>query len=334
MKIMHPYCISRYSDETIKQFFHKCSGCTAEQLHILTNQNNSSDVYMVKCNNNQYVIKRTYTRLAISPMYNPVRKNEYARNAGKMFKTELQAYKRINSPLLVGYDEFHALLLLKKAEPFYVSSVDRLKLCIKNVLNNCQISKDEREKYIDIILLNDTPDKTIEKLNNEIEDFFFDPSCRFSGKLCWQTAAEMLNYNRSSIPSCIFMVLIDCVKHFSSTDEENTLERLCAVNTDLTFDHVYFFDGQICMIDHEKTAVGEPEAGVARLIHDFIIQQKLEKSMLPELFLAMNEIDGLRVRNLISFVAFGFFHDIIEKNVIYCTNDTENLKILQELMRL
>lgn len=42
----------------------------------------------------------------------------------------------------------------------------------KNVLNNCQISKDEREKYIDIILLNDTPDKTIEKLNNEIEDFF------------------------------------------------------------------------------------------------------------------------------------------------------------------
>lgn len=47
-------------------------------------------------------------------MYNPVRKNEYARNAGKMFKTELQAYKRINSPLLVGYDEFHALLLLKK----------------------------------------------------------------------------------------------------------------------------------------------------------------------------------------------------------------------------
>ena len=106
---------------------------------------------MVKCNNNQYVIKRTYTRLAISPMYNPVRKNEYARNAGKMFKTELQAYKRINSPLLVGYDEFHALLLLKKAEPFYVSSVDRLKLCIKNVLNNCQISKDEREKYIDII---------------------------------------------------------------------------------------------------------------------------------------------------------------------------------------
>lgn len=87
-------------------------------------------------------------------------------------------------------------------------------------------------------------------------------------------------------------------------------------------------------IDHEKTAVGEPEAGVARLIHDFIIQQKLEKSMLPELFLAMNEIDGLRVRNLISFVAFGFFHDIIEKNVIYCTNDTENLKILQELMRL
>lgn len=331
---LYPYCISRYSDETIKQFFHKCSGCTAEQLHILTNQNNSSDVYMVKCNNNQYVIKRTYTRLAISPMYNPVRKNEYARNAGKMFKTELQAYKRINSPLLVGYDEFHALLLLKKAEPFYVSSVDRLKLCIKNVLNNCQISKDEREKYIDIILLNDTPDKTIEKLNNEIEDFFFDPSCRFSGKLCWQTAAEMLNYNRSSIPSCIFMVLIDCVKHFSSTDEENTLERLCAVNTDLTFDHVYFFDGQICMIDHEKTAVGEPEAGVARLIHDFIIQQKLEKSMLPELFLAMNEIDGLRVRNLISFVAFGFFHDIIEKNVIYCTNDTENLKILQELMRL
>ncbi len=116
---LYPYCISRYSDETIKQFFHKCSGCTAEQLHILTNQNNSSDVYMVKCNNNQYVIKRTYTRLAISPMYNPVRKNEYARNAGKMFKTELQAYKRINSPLLVGYDEFHALLLLKKAEPFY-----------------------------------------------------------------------------------------------------------------------------------------------------------------------------------------------------------------------
>lgn len=116
--------------------------------------------------------------------------------------------------------------------------------------------------------------------------------------------------------------------------KKNTLERLCAVNTDLTFDHVYFFDGQICMIDHEKTAVGEPEAGVARLIHDFIIQQKLEKSMLPELFLAMNEIDGLRVRNLISFVAFGFFHDIIEKNVIYCTNDTENLKILQELMRL
>jgi len=331
---LYPYCISRYSDETIKQFFHKCNGCDAEQLNLLTSENKSSNIYMVKCNDSQYVIKRAYTRIAMSPMYNPVRKNEYARNAGKMFEAELQAYKRTNNPLLAGYDEFHALLLLKKADPFPVSNVDRLKLCIRNVLSSCRISEAERKKYFEIISLNDSPDKTIERLNNEIDGFFFEPSCCFSGELCWKTAVEMLDYNRSSIPGCIFSVLNDCVKHFSAAAEKTDPERLCAVNTDLTFDHVFFLDGQVCIIDHEKTAIGEPEAGVAGLIHDYIIQQKLEESGLQELFLAINEIDGLRVKNLISAAAFRFFHDIIENNVIYRTNDTKKLDILQALMGL
>ena len=143
---------------------------------------------------------------------------------------------------------------------------------------------------------------------------------------------EMLNYNRSSIPECVFSVLIDCVKHFSAAAEKTDPERLCAVNTDLTFDHVYSLDGQVCIIDHEKTAIGEPEAGVAGLIHDFIIQQKLEESEIPELFRAINEINGLKVRNLISVAAFLFFHDIIVDNVIHRTNHTKKPDILQALM--
>lgn len=331
---LYPYCISRYSDETIKQFFHKCNVCNADQLNILTSKNKSSDIYMVKCNDSQYVIKRAYTRIAMSPMFNPVRKNEYARNASKMFEAELRAYKRANNPLFAGYDEFHALLLLKKADPFPISNVDRLKLCIRNVLSNCLISEAERKKYFDIVSSNDNPDKTIERLNNEIDGFFFEPSCCFSSELCWQTALEMIDYNRSSIPDCIFSVLIDCVKHFSTVAEKIDPERLCAVNTNLTFDHVYSFDGQVCIIDHEKTAIGEPEAGVAGLIHDFIIQQKLEESVMSELFLSINEIDGLRVKNLISTAAFWFFHDIIVNNVIYRTNDTKKLDILHALMGL
>lgn len=331
---LYPYCRSKYSDEMIKQFFHKCTGCNAEQLDIITSKDKSSDIYMIRFNDDEYVIKRAYTRIAMSPMFNPVRKDEYARNAGKMFDTELQAYKRTNNPLLVGYDEFHALLLLKKAEPFPISNVDGLKSCIRHILSKSQIGEAERKKYLDIISSNDSLDKTIEKLNNEIDGFFFEPSCCFSGELCWKTAQEMLNYNRSSIPECVFSVLADCVRQFSATVEKTSPERLCAVNTDLTFDHVYSLNGQICIIDHEKTAIGDLEAGVAGLIHDFIMQQKLESAELLELFRMINEIDGFRISNLISVTAFWFFHDIIVDNVIYRTTPAEKLNILQALMEV
>ncbi len=332
---LFPYCNSSYSDETIEQFFLKFSGCNAEQIIKLTGDNISSDIYMIKSENNeQYVVKRTYSRLAMSPMYNPVRKNEYARNAGKMFGVELQAYKRTNSPLLVGYDEFHALLLLRKANLFHISNVDELKSCIRYILGNCRINEAERKEYYDIISLNENPDNTIERLNAEFDSFFFEPSCCFSAKLCWKAAEEMLEYNKSGILSATFEFLQNCVSFFSANSEETDSEKFCAVNTDCTFDHVYSLNGQLCMIDLEQTAIGEPEAGIAGLIHDFIIQQESERSKLFNLFLTINETGELSFRNLIADTAFRFFHDIIKNAVIYLINDTEKINILQALMGL
>lgn len=329
---LYPYCRSRFSDEMIKQFFHKCTGCDAKQFEIMTDKGKSSDIYMFRCNDDEYVVKRTYTRIAMSPLYNPVLKDEYARNAGKMFETELQTYKKTGSPLLLGYDEFHALLLLKKADPFPISDVDSLKTCIRYVLSSSQISEAERKKYIDIISLNDSLDRTIERLNDEIDSFFFEPSCHFSDELCWKVAKEMLVYNMSCLSECA-SVLTDCVEHFSAAAEKTEMDRLCAVNADLTFNHVYSLNGQICIIDHEKTAIGVPEAAAAGLIHDFIMQQKSEKAELPELFRAISEIDGLEIRKLISVTAFWFFHDIIVDKVMYRTMPDEKLSILRALMK-
>lgn len=120
-----------------------------------------------------------------------------------------------------------------------------------HVLSSSQISDDERRNYLDIISSNDSPDKIVSRLNNKINGFFFEPSCCFSSELRWETAREMLDYNRSSIAECA-SVLTDCVEHFFAAAERTAPERLCAVNTDLTFDHVYSLNGEICIIDHEK----------------------------------------------------------------------------------
>ncbi len=330
---LYPYCKIRYSDEMIKQFVRKFTGCDVEQFEIMTSKNKSSDIYIVRCNGDEYVIKKTYTRIALSPLFNPVLKDEYARNAGKMFETELQAYKRTKNPLLTGYDQFHSLLLLKKAEPLTITDVDTLKSCIMHVLSSSQISDDERRNYLNIISSNDSPDKIVSRLNNKINGFFFEPSCCFSSELRWEAAREMLDYNRSSIAECT-SVLTDCVERFSAAAERTAPERLCAVNTDLTFNHVYSLNGEICIIDHEKTAIGEPETAVAGLVHDFIINQKLKKAELPELFRALSDIDGLEIRNLISVTAFWFFHDIIVHRALYLTTLDENLNILQALMEM
>ena len=328
---LYPYCKIRYSNELIKRFICECIGYNVEQFEILTSKSKSSDIYVIRCKDNEYVVKKTYTRIALSPIFNPILKDEYARNAGKMFETELQTYKRISSPLLVGYDEFHGLLLLKKAEPFPISDIASLQTCISHVLSSSQISEAECRKYQDIILLNDNLDKTVFRLNNEIKGFFFEPSCCFSSGLCWKIAREMIDYNRTSISECA-SVLTECVEHFSAAVKKNATDRLCAVNTDLTFNHVYSLNGQICIIDHEKTAIGEPEAAVAGLVRDYIIHQELKDAELTELFRVLSDMNGLDTRNLISVTAFWFFHDIIIDKVMYQVMPNEKLSILQALM--
>lgn len=320
-----------YSDDLILKFV--SNYINDDIISIEKNKSNekTSDIYFIRTKKENYVIKRTASRLAISPLYNPICKDAYIRRADKMFNTEITAYIKSGSKIILGYDDFHFLILLKQGHAYRLNNVNQVLNCIEVILSyNIKLSEEENNTYLAIIENESlTLDQKINKLNSEFNYFFFDPSGIFSNVICWRNAHNLIDYNKDAFSSDMFEKLSYITDFFYSKSVEDNNEKICGVNTDIYSNHIISIDNSIEIIDREKTCIGIPEAGISGIVYDFALNNDY---LIGELLLKLKSNKNIDYKALIINTAFRFFLEIVINNLFYRIDSKKELELIYLLI--
>ena len=91
---LFPYYNVPLSEKYIKRLFEKISKQSVVEFQTGVDSEYTSHVFRVKGSHDTLIFKQTFTRLCISPLFNPFSSKDYVRRADKHFHIELTAYQR------------------------------------------------------------------------------------------------------------------------------------------------------------------------------------------------------------------------------------------------
>lgn len=265
------------SDELLCNFLHECTGETAICPPQKISTGGTSDIYQIQGKYNSYIIKHPYTRLSLSPILLPFRNDEYVRSSFDFYNYEISAYEASNSNILIGKDDFHQLLLLRKLDAF-VPNARQYPDILTFLCEQCQaLSRDMAEEYEQTV--QNAKLDTIEeiealfaRLSENFPDYFFEPSGGFLPYLGWKIAPHLLEYNEWAINNEQKVFLESLVSFFSKASERPLNFNWCEITSDVRLDHIMLDKGNMYLIDREKRTIGIAEYIIADFLLDFCLQ--------------------------------------------------------------
>ncbi len=317
---LFPYCNNMYSVDFLLDFFSKCINEIPITAESGSPAPHTSDILKIKSKSGNYILKRVYTRLAISPLFNPVGKYLYARKADKQYLIERNAYERQGSGILVGKDDVHYLLLLKELDEYQTLGRYKLAACLTFLVQRPNYL--ERQKADEFAKITNKPAKTVKQLtalilqlSDKFPDYYFEVSGVFSNQLCWRIAQHLITYNAHVLGDAC-KDLEKYASFFEKQTSKLNIEQLREINLDNQLKHFLVYNGKITPIDLEKTSIGSLEIDAAGLLYDYLLVTEDEFDFWPWVQTRISNNTHLNFKELLLNVAFRFFYEYIVRMVM------------------
>ena len=332
---LFPYCNFPLSENYFIEFVSRITNEEVLECRADTGVPATSDIYRIKTSKKRIVIKQTFTRLRIGPMFNPFDKERYVKKAEKSFRVELDAYKRLASKTLLGYDATHYLFALKELEPIKNIDIPILCQCINYIVNKIDTATtEEKSTYCHIahkkLLTKNDILSVYNQLEQKLPDYYFERSGCFSEYIGWASAPFILSFNRNNFPRKLYKELQVICKYFLQAASFDTKENLRNINADIEFKHFMFDNGNIEMVDLEKNSIGIIESELADLLYDY--WYILDKgNCISELLVFLPQ--KVNKHKVLSYIAHICFYDIQVKTVMQRTVPGREFKLLQSLFQ-
>ena len=274
-----------------------------------------SEIYRVEDETGEYIIKRPFTRLALCPLINPVQKQCYVLDAVLRYRREKAAYEARRDDILVGYDDFHHILLLREMA-LHTPTLEELPALIQSLTERAlPLQEKQAEKYLDILRDNQMESvEGIETLLNSLSevfpDYYFEASGFFSPHVGWNVAPHILAYNSVEIGTAHMKRLQGIVRFYSQRTSLPSATSIVEINTDMELRHICIDDGKWRTIDFENRSIGIVEYEIANLLFEFfsrsISENQLSWCKLMELL-----PEGCDQSQVLSLAAYRLFYETV-----------------------
>lgn len=280
---LFPYRNLPLSSDLLCKFMEECTGEKAISTPLLCDALSTSDIYRIQGEQNSYIIKHPYSRLALSPLVLPVRKTEYVRTAWDFYKYEVEAYKNCQSDILIGNDDSHQLLLLRELKPYTPSKEEYFKII--NFLSNqySLLSEEDVMLYNDILFNSnietiDDIDSLLHKLTDYFPDFYFDPSFTFHPYIGWKLAPYILDYNSTIFDEDQTVFLRTICDYFSNQVKLSRDSNWYEITADICLQHIMLDNHKVTLIDREKRTIGHSEDMIADFLLDILTEHEKDSA--------------------------------------------------------
>lgn len=323
---LFPYQNNPFSISLLTAFFEKQTGEHILSEPKLLSVERKSEVYQIEGENGKYIIKHPISRLAISPLFNPIQKHRYVRNSAIHYNYEKMAYIERNDNVLVGYDDFHHLLLLKELN-LHEPTLEELPSLIKYLVEqSLPLSRDKARLFRDILFnhsMREVEDieSVLDKLSSNFPNYYFESSCFFSPYVAWKAAPHLISYNASIIEPAQVNRLSDISRFFSDRVFLPAEDSIVEINTDTEMRHICKCCGQWKVIDRENRAIGTIECEIADLFFDIFCHSEDDSFNIwcVLLELVSGRFDCFQI---VSSIAYRIFYDTI-LHIIMMTGSVE-----------
>ena len=278
-----PYKNLPFSSQFLYTFVEKFCKEQILSITLLKQTTVSSDIYYVQGAKNPYIIKHPYTRLALSSLVLPNQRFNYVRNASDFYKYEVAAYETHESDILIGKDDLHQLLLLRKTDPF-IPTPDDYHRIFEFLKIHCRLLSDANTHLYNDTLFNTSP-KTIENIDALLDDlstlfpdFYFDPNCSFLPYIAWNLAPYILEYNKVLFSEQQYTFLHKFCDTFTKSSELCTKMNWYVITSDITLQNMVLNHAEIYSTNCEKRTIGRIEYMAADILLDILIHEIKESS--------------------------------------------------------
>lgn len=334
-----PYHNIPLSDELLCNFLHESTGESAVYPPQKISTGGTSDIYQIQGTHNSYIIKHPYTRLSLSPIVLPIRNNEYIRSSVDFYNYEISAYEASNSNILIGKDDFHQLILLRKLDTF-IPNAKQYPDILNFLCEQCQpLSRDMSEDYEQTI--QNAKLDTIEdietlyaRLSEKFPGYYFEPSGGFLPYLGWKIAPHLLAYNERAINKEQKVLLESLLIIFSKASELPLKFNWYEINSDVGMKHIMLHKGNMHLIDREKRTIGIAEYVIADFLLDICLQDNGGQAKMCFNLLAENIPHQCSKKLVIDSLAYKLFYEIVIKIVLGTENVDFYFSILKKLQNI
>jgi glycosyltransferase involved in cell wall biosynthesis len=309
---LFPYHNFPLSETYIREFVIRLTSESILECIPETNVPSTSDIFRVKTTSYRIIVKCVFTRLRIGPIFNPFDIGCYVKKATKSFRVELNAYQRSASNIMFGYDDLHYLFAFKELESIENSNLILLKECIDYIIHKTDTTTEtEKELFLKIIHKDPYTHENItamyHQLEQELSDYDFEQSGRFSEVISWASAPFILDYNQDNFPDAVLHELRTICNYFYQYVCHDTEKTLRSINEDIQFKHFLRNNGCLELIDLEKTTIGCVEMELAGLLYSYwyTIDNDITLTTLLDYV-----PESLNRRKIVSSMAYICFYDI------------------------
>lgn len=316
-----PYCNMPLSKELLCEFLYENTGesaiCPPQKVSV----EGTSDIYEIQGCHESYIIKHPYTRLNLSPIVLPFRNNEYVCSSSEFYNYELSAYEASNNNILIGKDDFHQLLLLRKLDTYTPNVKDFPKIITFISEQWACLSKDMSESYEETIRSSrlDTTDNIealFALLGETFPEYYFEPSGSFLPYLGWKIAPHLLTYNEWAISKEQKTYLESVCSFFSNASELPARYNWCEIISDVGIKNIMFNKGDMCLIDREKRTIGIAEYAIADFLLSICLQNNGDQANICFDLLAGNIPNQCSKKLVIDSLAYKLFYEIVIRIVM------------------
>lgn len=336
---LFPYRNLPLSNSLLRDFLEKTTGEKVISDPVYNTTSGTSDVYLVQSVKGNYIIKHPYTRLALSPLILPFQKTNYVRNAWDFYKYEVAAYETSSSDILVGKDDIHQLLLLRKLDSFTPGIEDYPN--IVTFLGNQQIELSDNSNYQYNKILSNNKMETIEDLDFLLEtlsvqfpDYYFESNGAFLPYIGWKMAQYILDYNSTLFNSEQKSFLYMLCDSFSQLVESHFNLNWYEITSDISLQHIMLDNGKITFIDREKRTIGQVEYMIADLLLDIIICEINVSSNTWITLLKHHIPQNCNKKQIIESLAYKLFFNTILESVMQNEVNPSYLEALNTLLHM
>lgn len=337
---IYPYLSFSVSDEYVLKYFEKRTGMKGTLDDSYQHSAATSNLWKIKTSTDNYIAKQYVTRLAVSPLINPIDNEKYHRQAKISFFREWNIYQRLKSNIAILCDKTHFILYLKELKVQKKYDEHYLWYCLEYMMTSfkclTKVEQKNAEKWFQVIPNSlDDIENYIFNLQSCFPDFYFECSGFFSPNLCWNIARHIIEYNKTSFKQNEWEFLQHLCDTYGKSIYTLKAENFYMINLEAECKHILWNDSAPIMIDFEKISIGPIESMIASFLYNYcsIVSIPSIKNFFRRI-LQSTIIESVNHKMLLSLIAYHSFYNYVYNKVLHfqdLENDVLFLKELEEV---